>query len=94
MARCAAELAVFFLCLRLSSRPGGESRVSAGVSAGLCRFTAETKTVLCSNMTSLRGLADSDISEGTHLGTGTLERIEIFNSQERILYILNMSNCM
>ena len=66
MRRCAAELTIFVLCLRLSGAPAP--------AAGICRFAAETKTVLCSNMTSLRGL--SDIRPGGHL-----ERLEIQNSQ-------------
>ena len=66
MRRCAAELTIFVLCLRLSGAPAP--------AAGICRFAAETKTVLCSNMTSLRGLSD------TRPGTD-LERLEIHNSQ-------------
>ena len=73
MRRCAAtvELTMFVLCLRLSGSPGGECQPAAGV----CRFAAETKTVLCSNMTSLRSLSDNIV-----MGAD-LERIEIHNSQ-------------
>ena len=78
MRRCAAaELTMFVLCLRLSGSPGGDCQPAAGV----CRFAAQTKTVLCSNMTSLRGLSDNNV-----MGAD-LERIEIHNSQGGIHHI-------
>ena len=80
MRRCLAELTLLVLCLRLSGAPGGECRAQAA--AGLCRFAAETKTVLCSNMTSLRGLSDIRHMMGTDL-----ERLEIHNSQGGIHHI-------
>lgn len=66
MRRCGAELTIFVLCLRLPGAP-------APAAAGICRFAAETKTVVCSNMTSLGGLSD--------IRPGGLERLEIHNSQ-------------
>ena len=73
MRRCGAELTIFVICLRLSGAP-------APAAAGICRFAAETKTVLCSNMTSLRGLSDIR-PDGGHLMGTDLERLEIHNSQ-------------